>query len=227
MNRTLRVLVACEMSGRVRRAFADRGWDAWSCDILASEEPDYGNVQHIQDNVLQVFKDASEGYWDLIICHPPCDHLSYAGARFFKQKQADGRQAAAAAFFMEMVDAPSTLVAVENPHSIMQKLYRMPDQIIQPWQFGDPYVKGTHLWLKGLPRLQPNHTEADYPMLFRTATGGGSWRTDTVAGRQAMNRLEDSEGRKRRAIVRSRTFPGIARAMANQWGMFAEEFYGV
>src|ERR1700733_14355772 len=138
MRPTLRVLVACEMSGRVRRAFQDRGWDAWSADILPSEEPDYGNRQHYEGDCRDLFSwlhpvnqerardvlhapaDVSYPLWDLIICHPPCDHLSYAGARWFKQKQADGRQAQAATFFMEMVNAPSPLVAVENPHSIMQ-----------------------------------------------------------------------------------------------------------
>ena len=252
----MRVLVACECSGRVREAFAARGWEAWSADLLPSEIPprreasgqsvitnfpSEGKGSHYTGDVRDLFnwnhrvndnRSAMERQtslhkpapplWDLVIAHPPCTDLSYAGARWFKQKQADGRQAAAAAFFMEMVNAPSPLVAVENPHSVMQKLYKPPAQVVEPWWFGDPYVKRTHLWLRGLPELNP-----DKPVtpLGRVTTGGGSWRTDTAAGRKAMSAYEDSEGRANRARVRSRTFPGLARAMADQWGSFAEEYY--
>jgi hypothetical protein len=160
--------------------------------------------------------------WDLFIGHPPCDHLSYAGARWFAAKQADGRQQAGAEFFTEMLNAPSPLVAVENPHSIMQKLCRPPDQVVQPWWFGDPFTKGIHLWLKGLPELSADCLVVPWG---RVATGGGSWRTDRAAGKKAMSAYEDSEGRVNRAKVRSRTFPGLARAMAAQWGRFAEEYY--
>jgi hypothetical protein len=258
--RTLRVLVGCECSGRVRDAFDKLGWEAWSADLLPSEskpvrtcypEPGrwhhYGSGGHgfhyqgdvrdlfnwnhpVNDNRSQEqrFSPIQEHIplWDLFIGHPPCDHLSYAGARWFKVKQADGRQQAGADFFMEMVNAPSPMVAVENPHSIMQKLYRPPAQVVQPWMFGDPYVKGIHLWLKGLPRLIPVCREDDFPQLFRTATGGGSWRTDTAAGRNLMSAHEDSEGRRNRAKVRSRTFPGLAEAMAAQWGAYARGYYG-
>lgn len=254
--RPLRVFVACECSGRVRDAFAARGWEAWSADRLPSETPVRYTLFPDGNRGADPLRDGAGGYhyqgdcrdlfdpihpvnngryllhwaetaplWDLIVAHPPCDHISYAGARWFAQKQADGRQAAASQFFMEMVSAPSPLVAVENPHSVMQKLYRPPTQVVQPWHFGDPYVKGIHLWLKGLPKLLPAYRETDFPQLFRTATGGGSWRTDVAAGRKAMSAYEDSEGRKNRARVRSRTFPGLARAMADQWGAFAEEFY--
>lgn len=239
----LRVLVACECSGRVREAFRLRGWEAWSADLLPTEEVTWpgptsecsGRSLHYQGDVRDLFwwghpinrerleeNPSDRNLWDLIIAHPPCDHLGYAGARWFKQKQADGRQQRAADFFMEMVNAPSPLVAVENPHSIMQTLYRRPDQIVEPWWFGDPYVKQTHLWLKGLPALEP-----DKPVTptGRITTGGGSWRTDKAAARSAMSAYEDSEGRKNRAKVRSRTLPGLARAMAEQWGSFAEEFY--
>ena len=252
--RKLRVLVACECSGRVRDAFAARDWEAWSADILpsaslVSENYPNGRVSliadpgthHYQGDARDLFnwnhpvnadRSANERnvkagvrappLWDLIIAHPPCDHLSYAGARWFKVKQADGRQAAAAEFFMEMVNSPSPLVAVENPHSIMQKLYRPPDCVVQPWWFGDGYIKAIHLWLKGLPPLWP---DSPVEPACRAATGGGSWRTDKAAGRSAMSLFEDSEGRKNRARVRSRTFPGLARAFADQWGPFAEEHY--
>lgn len=264
---TLRVLVACECSGRVREAFAARGWEAWSADLLPGEisprrtadkdrvgnnYPSEGQGGHYQGDVRDLFNwnhpvnwdrsaverstntflfEPAPRLWDLIIAHPPCDHLSYAGARWFRQKQADGRQAAGVAFFMEMVNSPSDLVAVENPHSIMQRPVAEgyagpPAQVVQPWWFGDPYVKGIHLWLKGLPPLTATHELNDYgEPIQRAATGGGSWRTDTAHRRAMMNAYEDSEGRANRAKVRSRTFPGLARAMASQWGDFAERYY--
>jgi hypothetical protein len=254
----LRVLVGCEMSGRVRDAFARRGWEAWSADLLPSEikpvrtyYPELGNWHHVgaagrgfhyQGDVRDLFDshhpinaDRSQEWcrayadtwqlWDLCILHPPCDHTSYAGARWFKAKQADGRQQAAVEFFGEMLDAPSPLVAVENPHSMVQAVYGKAAQVVEPWMFGDPYRKGIYLWLKGLPRLRPESQVSDYPELFRIATGGGNWRTDKAAGRKAMSAHEDGEGRRNRAKVRSRTPAGLARAMAEQWGSFAEEFY--
>ena len=257
----LRVLVACEMSGRVRDAFAVRGWEAWSADLLPSETPvrltafppgDPADAVlgpdglppqfHYQGDVRDLFgKRHPVNYlhylghnapgtsqtrlWDLVIAHPPCTDLSYAGARWFAAKQGDGRQQAAADFFTEMTEAPSPLIAVENPHSVMQKLYRYPDQIVQPWMFGDPFVKGIHLWLKGLPKLEPAHREGDYPQFLRATTGGGSWRSDKAASRSDMSAYEDSEGRASRAKVRSRTFEGLAKAMAAQWGAFAENYY--
>lgn len=214
----MRVLVACEWSGRVRDAFTARGWDAWSCDLLASATE--GN--HLQMDVREVFRLTRAGEyapWDLSIIFPPCDHLSLAGARWWAAKQADGRQRAAADFFMEMIDAPASRVAVENPHGIMKKLYRPPDQVVEPWWFGDPFAKKICLWAKGLPPLRP-----DEPVTptGRVATGGGSWRTDTAAGRSAMSAYEDSQGRANRARVRGMTFPGLARAMAAQWGEWIE-----
>lgn len=157
-----------------------------------------------------------------------CTDLSYAGARWFKDKDqrrgGDGRMQCAMSFFKGMYAAPSPLVAVENPHSVMQE-WKKPDQVVQPWMFGDPYSKGIHLWLRKLPPLKQTHYEKDYPFLLRAATGGGSWRTDKAAERARMSAYEDSEGRANRAKVRSRTFPGIAKAMAQQWGDFAVEYY--
>jgi hypothetical protein len=203
----VRVLVACEYSGRVRDAFIRRGHNAVSCDILPSDAPG----PHLQGDVRRLLGHQ----WDLVIAFPPCTHLSLAGAVHWKAKQADGRQRAAAEFFMAMINAPAAHVAVENPRGIMTKLYRPPDQVVEPWWFGDPYAKKTCLWLKGLPPLE---ADSIVTPVGRVATGGGSWRTDTAAGRTAMSAYEDSEGRKNRAKVRSRTFPGIARAMADQWG---------
>lgn len=167
--------------------------------------------------------------WNLAVLHPPCDHLSQAGARYWRLKDAarggDGRMQEGAAFFMEMTEAPAPLVAVENPVGVMglprQACYhRRPDQVVQPWWFGDPVAKATCLWLKGLPPLVPDHVVAPEG---RVATGGGSWRTDQGSGRGANNGHEDSEGRKMRKVVRSRTMPGFARAMASQWSKFYDE----
>jgi hypothetical protein len=184
----MRVLVACEFSGVVRDAFRRRGHDAWSCDLLPCDaDPTY----HFQYDVLKAFG----CYWDLIIAHPPCDHLAVSGARWFKEKRADGRQQQGIDFFMQMIDAPAPMIAVENPIGIMSTVYRKPDQIIQPWQFGHGETKATCLWLKGLPKLQP---------------------TNIVEGReQRIHKLPPSKDRWK---LRSTTFRGIGEAMAQQWG---------
>lgn len=209
---TLRMLAACEYSGRVRDAFAARGWDAWSCDL----EPSETRGQHVQGDIFKAF---DFGRWDLIIAFPPCTDLSLAGARFWQQKRADGRQDAAAEFFMRMYGAPAPRIAVENPRGDMSRRFRPPNQVVQPWWFGDPFVKQTCLWTYGLPPLIADKTVTPE---YRVATGGGSWKTDTSAGRTLMSAYEDSEGRKNRAKVRSRTFPGLARVMASQWGAYLE-----
>jgi site-specific DNA-cytosine methylase len=221
MKRRLRMLAACECSGRVRDAFSSRGWDAWSCDLEPSETPG----QHIEGDILQVFqllreKTPFEQGFDLIIAFPPCTDLSLAGAVWWKQKQADGRQQAAAGFFMEMVSAPAPYVAVENPRGIMSRLYQPPDQVVEPWWFGDPFAKKTCLWLKNLPELA-----ADNPVepTGRVTTGGGSWRTDKANGKTGMHKnWEDSQGRARRKILRSITPQGFARAASEQWGGYIE-----
>lgn len=182
-----RVLVACEYSGAVRDAFAARGWDAWSCDLLPSERP--GN--HIQGDVSAILS----GGWDLMIAHPPCTHLCVSGARWFKNKLS--QQAEALDFVRLLLDAPIPAIALENPVSIISSRIRKPDQIIQPWQFGHGETKKTCLWLKSLPKLIP---------------------TDVVAGReQRVWKMGPGENRWKE---RSRTFPGIAAAMASQWGDF-------
>lgn len=216
MTRPPRMLAACESSGRVRDAFAARGWDAWSCDLEPSETPG----QHIQGDILSFYGMLIGFPFDLVIAFPPCTDLSLAGARFWAQKRADGRQDAAAYFFMQMVrNSPGRHVAVENPRGDMTRRYRPPDQIVEPWWFGDPFAKKTCLWTKRLPPLV-----ADNPVdpVGRVATGGGSWRVDSAAGKNLMSAYEDSEGRKNRAKVRSRTFPGFAASMARQWGEFIE-----
>jgi hypothetical protein len=235
------MLAACECSGRVRDAFARRGWEAWSADLLPSETPVslsvisanmlaegqhsplsreipvQGFTGHFLGDVRELF--GPQEHWDLIIGFPPCTHLSLAGARYWREKQADGRQQAAAEFFMEMIQAPARFVAVENPRGRMTQLYQPPTQIVEPWWFGDPYAKKTCLWLRDLPEL---FEDDPVPAIGRVATGGGSWRVDKEAGRAAMSAYEDSEGRKNRDKVRSRTFLGVARAMADQWGPHIE-----
>lgn len=183
----MRVLVACEYSGAVRDAFIALGHDAMSCDLLPTDNPG----PHYQGDV----RDVLDYPWDLMIAHPPCTHLSVSGARHFEAKRMDGRQQSAVSFFMTLIKSDIPRIAVENPVCIMSSLYRKPDQIIQPWQFGHGETKATCLWLKGLPPLHP---------------------TDIVAGRaDRIHRLPPTDDRWK---IRSATYPGIANAMARQWG---------
>jgi hypothetical protein len=189
----MRVLVACEFSGIVRNAFVRAGHDAMSCDLLPSEteRPDEWDG-HYQGDVLELLADPSYEF-DMMIAHPPCTHLAVSGARWFETKQVEQRKAIY--FFMALVNAKIPRIAVENPISVMSTLYRKPDQIIQPWQFGHGETKATCLWLKGLPKLVP---------------------TNIVAGREAkVHRMPPGPDRWKN---RSRTYQGIADAMAAQWG---------
>jgi hypothetical protein len=186
----MRVLVGCEFSGRVAQAFSDRGHDAWSCDLLPREIP--GN--HIQDDVLKRLDDG----WDIAIFHPPCTHLAVSGARYFKYKQKE--QAEALDFVRKLLDAPIPKIALENPVSVISSKIRKPDQIIQPWMFGHEESKKTCLWLKNLPKLVPTKI-----MEIRN-------RNLTPSG---QNKLTPSPTRW---MDRSRTYQGIADAMAEQWG---------
>lgn len=186
----MNVLVACEFSGVVRRAFRKRGHNAWSCDLLPSDD---NSEYHIQDDV-RLHLHRIDFQYDLIIAHPPCTHLAVSGARYFKEKKADGRQQRAIDFFMYFwIHAKK--VCVENPVSIMSTHFRKPDQIIQPWQFGHGETKATCLWLKGLPKLKP---------------------TNIVSGRE--QRIHKMPPSKDRWKLRSITYQGIADAMAEQWG---------
>jgi site-specific DNA-cytosine methylase len=180
-----RVLVACEYSGRVRDAFIRAGHDAWSCDLLPTEVPG----PHFEGDVTDVLGDG----WDLMVCHPPCTHLSVSGARWFSDKRDE--QAAALDFVWTLLQAPVPRIALENPVSIISSRFGKPTQTIQPWQFGHGEVKATCLWLKNLPPLTP---------------------TDIVEGREArVHRMPPGPDRWKE---RSRTFEGIAQAMADQWG---------
>lgn len=184
----MRVLVACEYSATVRDEFRSRGHDAWSCDLLPTEGDP---AWHHHGSVFDII---NEG-WDLMIAHPPCTDLSVSGARHFAAKIADGRQQAALDFVQLLMDAPIPRIAIENPISVISSKIRKPDQIIQPWMFGHGETKATCLWLKGLPKLVA---------------------TDVVDGREA--RIHKMPPGPNRWKERSRTFKGIAEAMADQWG---------
>ena len=181
----MRILVACEYSGTVRDAFLANGHDALSCDLLPTDAPG----PHYQGPVENILNDG----WDVMIAHPPCTHLAVSGARWFKDKQEEQKEALN--FVRLLLDAPIDKIALENPVSIISSRIRKPDQIIQPWQFGHGETKKTCLWLKNLPLLHP---------------------TDVVEGRE--NRIHRMPPSKDRWKKRSETYKGIAAAMANQWG---------
>jgi len=188
----VRVLIACEYSGRVRDAFIAQGHEAMSCDLLPTDVPG----PHYQGDVFDVM----DYPWDLMIGHPPCTDLSVSGARHFEAKRMDGRQQASVSFFMRLAKSDIPMIAIENPVCIMSSLWRKPDQIIQPWQFGHGETKATCLWLKGLPLLEP---------------------TSVVDGRDdRIHKLPPSPDRWK---LRSETYQGIADAMAQQWGGFRLE----
>ena len=200
----MNVLVACEESQRVCIAFRERGHNAFSCDIepCSGGHPEW----HIMQDVIPLLngrcsfktmdgiEHSIDGKWDLIVSFPPCTHLAVSGARYFEQKRKDGRQQQGIDFFMEFTKANCEKIAIENPIGIMSTHYRKPDQIIQPWMFGHGEAKATCLWLKNLPKLEP---------------------TNIVDGRE--QRIWKMPPGPERAKERSKTFPGIAKAMASQW----------
>jgi hypothetical protein len=196
----LKVLVACEFSGRVREAFKSRGHDAWSCDLLPSEIP---SEYHLQGDVL--------GHlwmnWDMMIAFPPCTHLAVSGARWFKDKQKE--QEEALRFVEKLLYADIPRIALENPISIISSRIRKPDQIIQPWMFGEPFQKTTCLWLKNLPKLVPTKILDNHGEFFiKTGSDGKDYKYPKWM-------MDDMKNREKN---RSRTFKGIAEAMAEQWG---------
>lgn len=193
----MRVLVACEYSGTVRDAFRAKGHDAWSCDLLPS---DADPTWHIQGDALDA---AYAGGWDLMVCHPPCTDLAVSGAMHFAAKIADGRQQRALDFVRALLNAPVPMIALENPVSVISSKIRRPDQIIHPWMFGHMEQKTTCLWLKGLPPLaETDNVRAAMMLLPKNQ-------------RERLHYLPPGPNRWKE---RSRTFPGIAEAMADQWG---------
>lgn len=184
----MKVLVACEESQAVTIEFRELGHEAYSCDILpcSGGHPKW----HLQGDVLPLLQQK----WDIVIAFPPCTDLAVSGARYFEQKRKDGRQQKSIEFFMHFANYNGA-IAIENPIGIMSSIYRKPDQIIQPWQFGHGETKATCLWLKGLPKLTP---------------------TIIVSGRE--QRIWKMPPGPHRSKERSKTYPGIAKAMAEQWG---------
>lgn len=195
-----RVLIACEFSGTVRRAFRAAGCDAWSCDLLPAED---GSCFHWQGDVRDMLANTDVWKWDLMIAHPPCTDLAVSGARYFAAKRADGRQQRAIDFVRMLLDAPIEHIALENPIGILSSVVRKPDQIIQPHQFGHDASKATCLWLKNLPRLTGTVQIAPGP--------NGRYGNQTASG---QNKLGPSADRWK---LRSLTYEGIAAAMAAQW----------
>ena len=202
----MKILVACEESQAVTIELRRLGHEAYSCDIepCSGGHPEW----HIQGDVIPELKKK----WDMIIAFPPCTHLSGAGAPSWKEKQADGRQQAAIDFVMEIYNSDCEKISIENPTGILNSKWRKPDQIINPFQFGDPYKKRTCLWLKGIPPLL--HTDIVEPTAH--------WTSNSTRG----GKLKDGTRRKSKLPIRkawcsakerSKTFPGIARAMAEQW----------
>ena len=194
----MKILIGCEESGRVRQAFRGVGHDAWSCDLLpCTENP---SKYHIQDDLLKVIKSEK---WDMIIAFPPCTHLAISGAKYFPEKIADGRQAAAIKFAEDIFSADCPYIAIENPVGVLSTKSKLgkATQYIQPYWFSERQRKKTGLWLKGLPKLVP---------------------TDMVdiskVPEKELNKLYYLAPSPTRAIERSKTFHGVAQAMAQQWG---------
>lgn len=199
----MNALVACEESQAVAIALRKAGVEAYSCDILpcSGGHPEW----HIHDDVIPILNRG----WDMIIAFPPCTHLAVSGSRWFQQKIQDGRQQHAIEFFMRIANADCERIAIENPVGVMSSAWRKPDQIIHPYEHGDPVSKKTCLWLKGLPLLRP--TNVVDPGMFITMDSGkkmSEWYRKTFNLPKHM-----------RAQARSKTFPGIAQAMATQWGV--------
>ena len=196
----MKVLVACECSGVVRDNLLALGHDAISCDIQPTDAPG----PHYEGDVMDIINDG----WDMLIAFPPCTHLAVSGAKHFEKKRKDGRQQEGIDFFMKFAELTDLLaeiniprIALENPVGIMSSLWRKPDQIIQPWQFGDEAQKTTCLWLKGLSPLKPTKI-----------VGKGEFIT-TPSGKKLPKWYSDNKS----SNARSKTFPGIGKAMATQW----------
>lgn len=208
----MRVLIACEESQAVCKEFRLKGHEAFSCDIqeCSGGRPEW----HICGDVIEQL---TKG-WDMMIAFPPCTHLAVSGAAWFEQKRKDGRQQQGIDFFMQIVNAPIPKIAIENPIGIMSKIYRKPDQVIHPYYFGDEFQKSTCLWLKNLPKLY-HQKEPDLFSSEVTHVDSGDffYWTDKKTGRLKRQPMwfykAIGDGK-----TRSKTFPGIAKAMAEQWG---------
>jgi hypothetical protein len=200
----MKVLVACEYSGRVRDAFIAKGHEAMSCDLLPTDVPG----PHYQGDIFDVL----DGDWDLMVAHPPCTYLTVSGNRWFKPEYADRYPTRhqdrldGIDFFLKLYDAPIPKIAVENPVGIMSTEFRKPDQYIQPYEFGDPQSKKTGLWLKNLPKLQPTKRVEPEFYIGKDGRRDPMWHFESL-GMDPVARMKH----------RSQTFQGIADAMADQW----------
>ena len=204
----MRILVACEESQAVTIELRKLGHEAFSCDLLPCSG---GYPQwHIQGSALEQFDKG----WDMMIAFPPCTDLAVSGAAHFAKKQADGRQQASIDFFMKFVNAPIDKICIENPIGIMSRIYRKPDQIIQPWQFGDKAQKSTCLWLKNLNLLEPTDIVEKGEFFEWIDKKTGKKKKQPLWFYECLKTAKTNE---ERSTLRSKTFQGIARAMANQF----------
>lgn len=204
----MNVLVACEYSGVVRRAFRDLGVNAWSCDLLPADD---GSEYHYQDDVKNVIE---RERWDLMIAFPPCTYLCSSGLHWNTKRPERAQMTEDALDFVRyLLDAPIPHIAVENPIGCISTRIRKPNQIIQPWQFGHPESKSTCLWLKNLPNLVPTDV--------LSKPESGRWNNQTKSG---QNKLPPSKDRWK---LRSTTYEGIGRAMADQWVKYIRENHNV
>lgn len=203
----MRILVACEESQAVTKELRKLGHEAFSCDLLdqSGGHPEW----HLKQDVFEVINQG----WDMMIAFPPCTDLAVSGARHFERKRADGSQQRSIKFFMDLANAPIEKIALENPIGIMSTEWRKPDQIIQPWQFGDKAQKSTCLWLKGLPKLE--HTNiVEKGEFFEFTSKKGEKKRMPMWYYKA---LQEAKTPAQRRTLRSKTFKGIAEAMAEQW----------
>ena len=203
----MRILVGCEESQAVTIELRNLGYEAYSCDILpcSGGRPEW----HIKEDILKVI----DRGWDMLIAFPPCTHLALSGCQHWPQKQKDGRQQKAIDFFMSLVKAPIEKICIENPMSIMSTAYRKPDQIIQPWQFGHEAQKTTCLWLKNLNKLEPTNIVSKGEFIEFVSKKGVKKRQP----KWYFDALKNSKTKEDRRTLRSKTFKGIAEAMANQF----------
>lgn len=205
----MKILVACEESQAVTKELRVLGYEAYSCDLLpcSGGHPEW----HLQIDVFEVIGNGTQ--WDMMIAFPPCTDLAVSGARHFERKIADGSQQRSIDFFMKLVNAPIDKIAIENPIGIMSGKYRKPDQIIQPWQFGDKAQKSTCLWLKNLPKLEPTDIVEKGEFFEFTSKKGEKKRMPMWY----YKALQEAKTPEQRRTLRSKTFQGIAKAMATQW----------
>jgi hypothetical protein len=207
-----RILIACEYSGIVREAFRLKGFDAWSCDLLPSDIPG----QHLQGDIIQFIHQ----HWDALIGFPPCTFLTYAGNKFWSDLSRVRQRIEAAAFFMKLFTSPVEKICLEQPQGIMNKIFRQPDQIVHPYYFGDPHMKRTGLYLKNLPPLkyslqqtlfeEPTACTKPEPVQVQFQKKTGKMKARHFCDSLSNNKLKSGH-------EKSKTFPAIAQAMADQW----------